>query len=137
MLKRIIQQHENGCVSASIAMLANVSYVQGVRLVHPFRKPWSPLGANREQRITALKRAGFKLRNRKWNTPFTKLKHNALIVILTKSYDSNRIFGFHAVVWDFEAQKIRDPYPSPRRHMKRHLPQSLYQKYTQEIIEVY
>lgn len=137
MLKRVVQQHENGCVSASIAMLANVSYVQGVRLVHPYRKPWSPLGADRETRLAALKRAGFKVRNRKWNTLFSNLKHDALITIYTKSYHPNRIFGLHSVVWDHAAQKIRDPYPNPRRHIKRHLPQSLYQKYAHEIIEVY
>ena len=128
MIVRCVQSHENGCLPACIAMLLGVSYIKGVRVVHPYRTTKSHLGTYPERLSSVLKRAKLKFRKRRL-IPFKELKHNALIVINT---------GYlHAVVWDYEAQRILDPYPSPKRKVKRHFTLDAYQKMATYVFEIY
>lgn len=129
MLKRIKQLHENGCLSASIAMLKGVSYLQGVRIVHPYRTTKSHLGIYPERLPSVLKRARLKFRKRR-SVPFEELKHDALIIIDMHPY-------LHVVVWDYRAQRILDPYPSSVRDVKRHFSIKTYQRLAVEIYEIY
>lgn len=138
MLRRIQQVHENGCVPACVAMLTGLSYIQSCRIVHPYRRNWDRYGSTPENVNASLKRAGFKIRQRnvKKIINFSQLKRNALVVLAHEAYGPPG-HNLHAVVWDVQRQKILDPYPSPQRHLKRHLPLKSYQKSTIKITEVY
>jgi hypothetical protein len=133
-MKRIVQQHTNGCVPACIAMLSGVSYLQAVRIVYPHRLSGNPLGAYYDDVIRAIKAVGLRFYTRSRIIPFEQLRHNALITIDHPIYGET---DHHAVIWDKEAQRIIDPYPKPGRKPGRHLPQSSYQKHAIEMIEVY
>jgi hypothetical protein len=113
-------------------MLSGVSYIQAVRIVYPHRLHGNPMGACYDDVIRAIKAVGLRFYTRSRIIPFEQLKHNALITIDHPIYQ-----GHHAVIWDYKAQRIIDPYPKANRKPGKHLPQSSYQQYCVEIIEVY
>ena len=132
-MKRIIQGHTNGCFAACIAMLLGCSYIEAVRLVHPYRSTGSHLGVSDREIKVALKRAGLKSKAKKRDLyNLDRLEHNAIIIIDHPLYAP----ALHAVIWDRERQKILDPYPRQGRRPNRHLPLKSYQNTIISITEI-
>jgi len=137
MFKLVRQQHNNGCVPAAIATITGIPYQDALKAVYHAKRPkeWDHHGTKHKDMLRALDRLGLKYRERYYLVPFSQLRSNAIIIV------EHSIYGppghrSHVVVWDYEQQRILDPYPSPTRHMKRHLPQTSYQKAAQFIIDV-
>lgn len=120
-------------------MLTDLSYMKSCRIVYPnVYHNWNTFGSTRENVVPSLRRAGFRIRNRNVIKikDFLQLKRNALIIVTHKAYGPDGC-NLHAVVWDYEIQRILDPYPDLHRSLKRHLPLSSYQRSAIEITEVY
>lgn len=132
MLRLVRQEHENGCVPASIAILAGLSYSEGIKLFWS-KKNWNKKGCSYRTLINGLKRSGLKFKERKVCL-LSKLRSNAILVI--KHSHPAFAGAMHAVVWDFENQKIIDPYPRQDRSLKRKLLFKSYEKSLIEVIEV-
>ena len=131
-MERVIQQNENGCVSACIAMLTGLTYFEGVRITHPYRTPHSQLGSTDENTLAALKRIGLRGYIRKPKRWLQELSTNAILFIQHRLY----LPAIHAVIWDYESQKVLDPYPRKDRSPSRHLPFNSYQSSVISYIEV-
>lgn len=100
MLKLIKQRHKNGCVPASIAMLAGLTYKQILKFFSP-NKNWSKRGTKVSRAIEIIQKLGLKTKNRKICN-LSKLKHNALLVI--RWYNQDPKDASHAIVWDAETK---------------------------------
>ena len=133
-MKRVMQLHSNGCVPATIAMLTGFSYLRSMRLIYPWKKTsaWEKHGTRHQDMLDALQRIGFRIRERK-PINFPKLHGNAIIVVEHPIYGPPN-HRSHVVVWDYEQQRILDPYVG--FDIKRHLRISEYQKAAYSIIEV-
>ena len=139
MLTLVKQKHECACVVACIATITGLSYEKCLNIVYPKRKinTWNLVGTWMKDQFKAMDRLNLKYRFRKNNTSLLKLKHNAILIIKHPIYFDRFKRGTHAVVWDAEAKKILDPYPSNSRHMKRNLPFKSYQKSIIEVSEIF
>jgi hypothetical protein len=132
MLRLVRQRHENGCVPASIAILAGLSYSKALKLFWS-KKDWLKRGTSYRMLLNGLIRAGLKVKPRK-ACSLSKLRSNAMLII----QHSHPAFGgaMHAVAWDYKNQIVLDPYPNKRRAIKRKFPLKSYEKSLIMIIEV-
>lgn len=94
-MKLIRQKHKQGCASACLAMIANLSYEDALTLIHPSRKPKTRVTTNLIRLSEVLKDLNLKFRV---NLDFPL---NPAIVVIKGSTDQ------HAVIWD--GNKILDP----------------------------
>jgi hypothetical protein len=135
MLTLIRQQHNNGCVPACLATLTGLPYKKALKIVYPWKKTkrWDYYGTDYQDILRALGRVGLKYKERD-PVPFTKLHTNAIVIV---EHPASGPPGerSHAVVWDYQQQRILDPNVG-NWGMKRHLPQASYQKSVTSIIEV-
>lgn len=133
-MKLVRQLHESGCVPASIAMIAGISYSEALTYFHP-RHNWEKQGSNLPRIQKILDKLGYATIVT-GKRDLTKLKTNALITISHEAYGPPP-HNHHALVWDCRKQRVLDPYPAKWREMKRHLPQQEYHRTLIEIIEVW
>lgn len=129
------QQHQNSCVPACIATLTGLPYNKALRLVYRWKKTkrWDHYGTKHEDTLRAIKRAGFRYKERK-PISFSKLRTSAIIVVENDVYGPPG-YQSHVVVWDYEQQRVLDPYVG-KGMLKRHLLQRIYEKSATIIIEI-
>ncbi len=121
-MKLIRQYHEYGCIIACVAMLSGLTYKQAYSHIFPHKKPKKLRGIYvRDEFFNRLMKLGLKVRKVK---PAKSYKENALVAVVHPIYAYPE--GFHGVVWSKDSERFLDPYPTPRRYMKKHLPQRSY-----------
>lgn len=122
-MKRVPQRHKLGCVSASLAMVAGISYTDSLKLIHPRRVKGTKVFSN-------LKRLYTVLQNLKLNPEINfkpdirNIKYPSIIIL----FPDNKMG--HAVVWDPKSKKILDPQLTKPNHL------SYYKKYFKLALEI-
>jgi ABC-type bacteriocin/lantibiotic exporter with double-glycine peptidase domain len=117
-MRHIFQRYQSDCVPTCIAIIADISYHEAMRLVHPFhikRQGYSARADIRGSKV--LRSLGFRVRKR-YIKDFTKLKDAAILSIIHRD-------GKHVVVWDPLRKRILDP--GPNLYREKH-PHSWYKK---------
>lgn len=115
-MKKIYQKHETGCVPACIAMLANLSYDQTVKLIHPKRKG-KRKGTCIGKILKTLDKLQIPYRIRPKKN-FTQIKNPCILIASLDPLSKTTIYtddlfpyvesGSHAILWT--GKKIFDPY---------------------------
>lgn len=133
-MKLVRQIHEYGCFPAALAMISGRSYNEMLKLIYPKRKKanWNIDGVSDEAIYRSLNRLGIKYRKRK-PTTLSNIKSNAILIIGNYLGDTNTD---HTVIWDYEKQKILDPYPNKNRSRKKKFPLTTYQNNLLYILEI-
>ena len=103
-MRRLYQRYATDCYPTCIGMVADLSYAQAIRLVHPFRFKGSAYSTDDNRGIQVLRNLGFRVRKR-YLKNFTKLKQLAIVIIV----DPEGKTEGHAVVWDPVNKEILDP----------------------------
>lgn len=111
-LRRVVQEDEDGCGLACIAMLLGVSYSEAKALCSHSRtgKTWT------HELRAALRRYG--VRTAEWLEPIDEPTLPSLlgIAILQSNYDPDE--GWHWAIWDGLVGRILDPKPVPYRRLR-------------------
>ena len=136
MLSLVRQQHNNSCVPAALATISGVTYKTALKVVYPWKKNkgWDNYGTKHNDMLRAIKRLGFRYKERD-PVSFSKLRFNAIIIVEHPVYGPHGRRN-HAVVWDCEQQRILDPYVHADGVLKRHLLRRTYEKAAFAIIEI-
>lgn len=127
-LQRVMQQHDQGCFIACVAMLNSITYNEAFRLIHPnkntpqFLVPWWRAGLPPDKSIYRLMRLGMKPKLSKLKY-LKSLKRNALIIM--RWVPNEPIM--HGIVYDAEQNVFLDPDISGPRPIK------VYQKRVEQM----
>lgn len=115
-MKALRQRYKSDCFPTCLAMMMEISWKAAVKLIHPRRKKYQGYETNIANKMyPLLKELGFE--------PIKKDSLYSLpdsAIVLLSSVEGI----FHTVVWDYEEQRIIDPYP---QRTKEKLPVSFYQ----------
>jgi hypothetical protein len=128
-MKKILQEHKDGCAVASLAMLLDIDYNKALAILHPKHKSRQKVAGNVLAITSALNSLNKKfvlhsnlgklfISNFSKQVDIKSLKHPTLLCL----YTCDLINVNHAVVWDPKTQKVLDP------GRKRNLSVSFYQK---------
>ena len=101
MMKHVLQRYATDCYPACIAMVADISLTEAIRLVHPFRLKGSLYLTDDDRAVTVLRRLGFKVRKR-YKLDLAQLNDRAIIAVSVGDEG-------HVAVWDPIKKKILDP----------------------------
>lgn len=136
-MKLVKQKHECGCVPACLSMLTEISYEKCLKLFYPTRKDkrWETLGVHDDVILGTLIKLNIKHKLIYGSEPLSKLEGNAILAVSHPAYGPEEDRG-HVVVWDFEKQKVLDPYPDKNRELKRSLKKETYEKSIEYIIKI-
>lgn len=102
-MKHILQRYATDCYPACIAMVADISLTEAIRLVHPFRLKGSLYLTEDDRGVQVLRSLGFKVRKR-LKLDMAQLNDRAIIAVAGIDGDDG-----HVAVWDPIKKKILDP----------------------------
>lgn len=102
-MRLVLQKHKNGCASACLAMIANISYAEAIKLLKPNRKKGQVVSSSIIDLCLVLKKMNFKFLIN-IEKSIKKIKNYSILVISTKNKN------YHACVWDPKNKKILDPW---------------------------
>jgi len=120
-MRLVHQRHNNGCVSACLAMITGCSYNSIFRWVYGEEKQREYPGLNFEYIMRLVEELGISAKISFNVDRFKSLKNNAIIVVDYGEKPGDAFYyrhSRHAVVWDSSSKKILDPYPTNKRHFK-------------------
>lgn len=126
-MRYLKQRYKSDCFPTCLAMVANISYKEALKIVHPNRKKWKSYGTNLIFKLKALKKLGIDYNLKLHTQKLCNIPNLSIIRIQWKT--GNKYY--HVVVWDPINKKIYDP-----AH-KKSLPHSLYEKNMDFYIEIY
>ena len=111
-MKLIKQKHKDGCGVACFAMLADISYNKAMRILHPWRLPFTKANTNNRHFVRTFVKLGWKWTcSTDGNVDITKIDNKAMLVI------ANSDKTYHGVIWDPETKTVLDPQ-EPQKPLK-------------------
>lgn len=122
-MKLVKQKHKDGCGVACFAMLADISYRRAMRILHPWRLPFTKANTNNKHFVATFVKLGWNWTcSTDGNVDITKINNKAMLVI------ANEDKTYHGVVWDPKTKTVLDPQ-DPQK------PLEYYQKRLYQVVQ--